>query len=224
MIFRSATSGWPGNAFRSSFTAAVPWLSARGVPISSQSAPAATATAAIARASSMVFRSSDTCTRPLVRFFLLRVLISGLTGLHPRWLAGHVHCGRSAEPPAARVAQEVDGLPQFVHAVHAVFDADPAVVTGLGEDTEDLVVVVEPAPDHAVQQVRGVADGAVRLPERVQGGTGREVAVRRLHGDDAADHALKEPGGVLARDDRIGRIELHAEAGALLDRVEEGKE
>ena len=69
---------------------------------------------------------------------------------------------------ATHPPQERERLGHLVHAVHAVFDADPAPVVVLGQDAEDGVVIVEPFAGDAVPQVRRIAERAVGLAQIVE--------------------------------------------------------
>src|SRR4051812_15190147 len=73
--------------------------------------------------------------------------------------------------------QEGERPGHLVHAVHAVLDADPAVIAVGGEDAEDGVVVVQPLAGDAVAEVRRVAERAVGLLQFLQGRPLGEVAV-----------------------------------------------
>ena len=49
----------------------------------------------------------------------------------------------------------------LLHAIHAVFNADPALVADIAQDLEDRVVVVESRAGDAVLQPLKIADRAV---------------------------------------------------------------
>ena len=57
--------------------------------------------------------------------------------------------------------KEPHAFVQLLHAVDAVFDADPAVEADACQLAEDRVVVVQAAADHAVPQPLGVADAVL---------------------------------------------------------------
>jgi hypothetical protein len=124
----------------------------------------------------------------------------------------------------AEAAKEGEGGGHFVHAVHAVFEADPAGVFVGGEDAEDFVIVVEALAGDAVAEVGGVAEGAVGLAEIFESGAGDEVAIRGVHGDDAGGDAFEEGDGIVAGDEGVGGIVLDAEVGGFRDEVEEFEE
>ena len=63
------------------------------------------------------------------------------------------------------------GLHLF-HAVHAVFNADPAIVADIAQNLEDGIVVVQPAAGHPVLQRIGIADCAIAGAQVCQGGAG----------------------------------------------------
>ncbi len=73
-------------------------------------------------------------------------------------------------------------------------------------------------------QGRRVADRAIRLSKVVERGAGFEIAIRRLHRHHPVDDGVQEVAGVDAGRDRVGRVELHAEMRAVVDRVEDGVE
>ena len=75
--------------------------------------------------------------------------------------------------------QEFDRAAQFVQAVHAVLDGDPAGEVDAPENPEDRVVIVEPLAGFAVAQLVGVAEGAVGLPQFVEGCAGQPESGRR---------------------------------------------
>ena len=57
--------------------------------------------------------------------------------------------------------EKCNALAELLHAIHAVFDADPAGEVDAFELGEDGVVVVEALADLAVAEALGVADGGI---------------------------------------------------------------
>src|SRR5262245_52825508 len=90
-----------------------------------------------------------------------------------------------AEVLANHLAQERQRLDHFVHAVHSILDADPALVVVLGQDAKNRVVVVEAFTRDAVAEVRRVTKRTVTLPEVVQGRAFGQVSVAGMHADNA---------------------------------------
>src|SRR6476659_453826 len=64
--------------------------------------------------------------------------------------------------------QESQRLGHLVHAVHAILDADPALVVVLGQDAENGVVIVEPLAGDAVAEVGRVAERTVALSQIIE--------------------------------------------------------
>src|SRR5436190_5269737 len=112
------------------------------------------------------------------------------------------------------VAQEVRALTEVVQAdldrrPLSVLDAHPPGVAGLGERPEDAVVVVEALPDDPVLHELGVPVlGVAGHPLQLLDGPAFQVAVRGLHGGDARKDPVQERVGILAGNDRVGRIVL----------------
>src|SRR5262245_32208512 len=120
----------------------------------------------------------------------------------------------AAEMLGELLAQELRALAQVVETdldgrPFAVLDAHPAGMSGLRERAEDAVVVVEAFADHAVlHELRvPVLPVAGHLPQLLDRAA-FQVAVGRLHRRHPRQDAVQELVGVLARDDRVGRIVL----------------
>jgi len=107
--------------------------------------------------------------------------------------------------------QELARATEFVEPVHAVLDRDPAREIDSGEQPEDRVVVVQSRAGFAVPQDVRVAGGPVARLERVERGTGREIAIGGVNRHDAGAHPLEKADGIVAADDGVGGIVLDAE-------------
>ena len=105
----------------------------------------------------------------------------------------------------------------------AILDADPAREAGACEAGEDRVVVVQAAPDDAVfedARVALVRAECLQIGERAA----LEIAVARVHRDDAVEHVVEQRQRVVAGDDGVRRIVVHAEPRAARDGGEELEE
>src|SRR5690606_6117716 len=100
-------------------------------------------------------------------------------------------------------AQEGDAALQLVEAVHAVFDADPAVEALSLQFRENGIVVVESLADLAVAESLGVAHRSGFLATQVLKGTLGEVAVAGVHGDDAVRNATQQVQGIFPRKEAV---------------------
>src|SRR5690348_5993320 len=85
----------------------------------------------------------------------------------------------------AHFAEEGQGFGHFLHAVHAIFDADPAAIVVFGEDAEDGVVIVETLAGNAVAKVGRVAQSTVRLAELFERCAFGQIAIAGMHTHDA---------------------------------------
>ena len=94
----------------------------------------------------------------------------------------------------------------------------------LGEDAEDGVVIVEPLAGDAMPEIRGIAERAVGLAQVVEGRPLGQIPVAGVHADDAVGHGAQECDRVVAGDDRIRRVVLHAEVIAVGDHLEQLEE
>ena len=103
----------------------------------------------------------------------------------------------------------------LLHAIHAVFDADPAVVADIAQDLEDRVVVVESRAGDAVLQPLKIADRAVTAGKIFESVSLGQEAVAGVHADDAVGDRPQQLNGIVAGDDGVGRVILHAEVFAL---------
>src|SRR5579864_6497085 len=125
----------------------------------------------------------------------------------------------AASAPVLRefFTQELRALAEVVEAdldrrALAVLDADPAVIAGPGHRAEDPVIVVEALADHPVLHELRVS--VLRIeghPAEFRDRAAVEVAVGRLHCRHARHHPIEQLVGVLAGDDRVGRIILGLE-------------
>src|SRR3954462_5794928 len=106
--------------------------------------------------------------------------------------------------------QEADAVAQIVDAVHAVFDADPAIETCLREFAKDCVEVVEPAADYAVAESLGVADGVFFAAKIFECSFG-EVAVAGMHRYQPMLHASQKFERIIASEDRVAWVVVYAE-------------
>src|SRR5690606_25165857 len=78
------------------------------------------------------------------------------------------------------------------------------------EDPEDSGVVVQALADHAVLQIRRVAEGAIGLLQALEGHAGGQVSIGGLHGHDAVDDGAEKLDRVVARHDGVRPALLHA--------------
>ena len=79
----------------------------------------------------------------------------------------------------------MDAAGELIHPVDAVFDADPAVEAFAFQLGENGIVVVEPLSDLAVAEALSVAGRAAFFAAKVLDRALGEVAVARMHRDDA---------------------------------------
>ncbi len=81
--------------------------------------------------------------------------------------------------------QKCHAAGELVHAVNAVFDADPSVESSTFEFAKNGVVIIEALANFAMSQAFGVAQGTAFLAAQVFERAFGEVAIAGVHGDNA---------------------------------------
>ncbi len=107
--------------------------------------------------------------------------------------------------------QEIDTASELLHAIDAVFDADPAVEAFALQFGEDGIVVVEALADLAVTEAFGIALSAAFFFAEIFEGAFGEVTVAGMHRHHAMRDALQQLQRVLAREVGVGGIVVHTE-------------
>src|SRR4051794_8596494 len=112
-------------------------------------------------------------------------------------------------------ADETDAFGELVHTVHSVLDADPAVEAHRSKFGKDRIVIVEPSANGAVTKPLGVARRSTFFSPQILECAFGEIAVGRVHRDDAVLDAAQQLQRTVAREKGVGRIVVHAEAWML---------
>src|SRR5438270_6755360 len=107
--------------------------------------------------------------------------------------------------------EEVDRPTNLVESVDAVFNGDPAAESRLRQEAEDRTVIVQSATDFAVLQRSGVASCAVCLSQVGERRSASQIAIGRVHRDDAVANFMEERDWVVPADQGVGGIVLNTE-------------
>src|SRR5215470_10346030 len=99
---------------------------------------------------------------------------------------------------------------QLFHPVLAVLNRNPAVESFFSQGREDRVVIVQSFADHAMFQVFRIARRAVLVLQIFDRPT-NQIAVRRVHRDDATLDGGQNFQRIFATDDRVRRVKIHPE-------------
>ena len=96
-----------------------------------------------------------------------------------------VFAPRSTKIVIAHSFQKFDGLFHLAHAVHAIFDANPALVIDAFEDLENFVIIVRAFASDTMCQSLGITQCPVDLAHVFDLEPRFQIAVTRMHRLDA---------------------------------------